>query len=59
VYLLGLRQNLDILYRYRKILRLKLEEEGKWRILRIFEDRGKSARDLNRPELEELLDFCR
>ncbi len=39
-------------------LATKLEEEGKWRILRIFEDRGKSARDLNRPELEELLDFC-
>ena len=39
-------------------LATKLAEDGEWRILRVFEDKGKSARDLNRPDLEQLLDFC-
>lgn len=35
-----------------------LAEQNGWQVLKVFEDEGKSARTIDRPDFEALLDYC-
>ncbi len=39
-------------------LLLKVAADHSWEVLRVFEDDGKSARTLDRKDMQEFLDFC-
>lgn len=39
-------------------LLMKLAENQNWEVMRVFEDDGKTARNLDRKDMQEFLDFC-